>query len=384
MVAGRAKLIYLFWMSKVGFDSDGCCKLHCEVPSPARGCVFCRWSVGLKEVFKESLTGGTSLACAAFKTRGSAHISSPRAEVRRDLEQRLLDVNSKTQHLLADQREDFDARLAQVPSGDGMVMEWADSMCHSHRCAFGFMIVYDSPQHELHRPSLPQCWLSKPGFLLAPRCSAKGMSWEENWSSRTLDLTWKSPGDSDGPTRFFSGAPPIHENQESLGGPVLIFQPTHLVASNPGCKLFQWVTPVRPGQSGAIGFPSQLQLSLVGFKWKPSGNHWIIAESDVTFSLEQLPKEMSDLFVALLCNKPMRSTLASRIEKRNSSTETSLEDLKHQLEILSAQQQSVPESESGTGGVGVRSISQEVRGTWCPQLYFRHLIQLRILKTFKT
>jgi predicted flavoprotein YhiN len=80
----------------------------------------------------------------------------------------------------------------------------------------------------------------------------------------------------------------------------------------------------------------------------------------------------------------MRSTLASRIEKRNSSTETSLEDLKHQLEILSAQQQSVPESESGTGGVGVRSISQEVRGTWCPQLYFRHLIQLRILKTFKT
>lgn len=37
-----------------------------------------------------------------------------RAEVRRDLEQRLLDVNSKTQHLLADQREDFDARLAQV------------------------------------------------------------------------------------------------------------------------------------------------------------------------------------------------------------------------------------------------------------------------------
>ena len=180
MVAGRAKLRYLSWMSKVGFDSDasfctstcrdgmgsasmpGCCKLHCEVPSPARGCVFCRLSVGLKEVFKESLTGGTSVACSAFKTRGSAHISSPRAEVRRDLEQRLLDVNSKTQHLLADQREDFDARLAQVPSGDGMVMEWADSMCHSHRCAFGFMIVYDSPQHELHRPSLPQCWLSKP------------------------------------------------------------------------------------------------------------------------------------------------------------------------------------------------------------------------------
>lgn len=37
-----------------------------------------------------------------------------RLELRRDLEQRLLDANSKTQHLLADQREDFDARLAQV------------------------------------------------------------------------------------------------------------------------------------------------------------------------------------------------------------------------------------------------------------------------------
>ena len=66
------------------------------------------------------------------------------------------------------------------------------------------------------------------------------------------------------------------------------------------------VTPVTPGQSGAIGFPSQLHLSLVGFKWKPSGNHWIIAESDVTFSLEHPPKEMSDWFAALLCNQ-MRS-----------------------------------------------------------------------------
>ena len=188
MVAGRAKLIYLFWMSKVGFDSDGCCKLHCEVPSPARGCVFCRWSVGLKEVFKESLTGGTSLACSAFKTRGSAHISSPRAEVRRDLEQRLLDVNSKTQHLLADQREDFDARLAQVPSGDGMVMEWADSMCHSHRCAFGFMIVYDSPQHELHRPSLPQCWLSKPDSFWPLGAAPRG--WVEKRIGAQEPWTW--------------------------------------------------------------------------------------------------------------------------------------------------------------------------------------------------
>ena len=79
---------------------DGCCfharVLHCEVPSLH--------------------VNGSAENLWAFETRGSGPISSPRAELRRDLEQRLLDVNSKTQHLLADQREDFDARLAQVPS----------------------------------------------------------------------------------------------------------------------------------------------------------------------------------------------------------------------------------------------------------------------------
>ena len=144
------------------------------------------------------------------------------------------------------------------------------------------------------------------------------------------------------------------------------------------------VTPVTPGQSGAIGFPSQLHLSLVGFKWKPSGNHWIIAESDVTFSLEHPPQGN----VRLICGFIVQSNEIKWDQPwhRGLKSETlPLRHLwKHQLEILSAQQQSVPESESGTGGVGVRSISQEVRGTWCPQLYFRHLIQLRILKTFKT
>ena len=147
------------------------------------------------------------------------------------------------------------------------------------------------------------------------------------------------------------------------------------------------VTPVTPGQSGAIGFPSQLHLSLVGFKWKPSGKPLNYCGEWCNIFPRAPPPRKCPIDLRLYCAikwDQMRSTLASRIEKRNSSTETSLEDLKHQLEILSAQQQSVPESESGTGGVGVRSISQEVRGTWCPQLYFRHLIQLRILKTFKT
>ena len=245
------------------------------------------------------------------------------------------------------------------------------------------MIVYDSPQHELHRPSLPQCWLSKPDSFWPLGAAPRG--WVEKRIGAQEPWTW------------------LGSHQVTQMGPPVFLRCT----TNPWKPRITWRSrsdfPADPPsgeqprlQTFPVGNASaawtkrchRVSFStptvIVGFKWKPSGNHWIIAESDVTFSLEQLPKEMSDLFVALLCNKPMRSTLASRIEKRNSSTETSLEDLKHQLEILSAQQQSVPESESGTGGVGVRSISQEVRGTWCPQLYFRHLIQLRILKTFKT
>ena len=108
-----------------------------------------------------------------------------------------------------------------------------------YRCASGLM-VYEFMTEFMAVPSmkyidllcrtLPQCWLSKPDSFLAPRCSAKGMSWEENWSSRTLDLTWKSPG--------------------------------RWLASNPGCKLFQWVMLGTPGQSDTW-FPSQLQLSLI-------------------------------------------------------------------------------------------------------------------------
>ena len=36
-------------------------------------------------------------------------------DLKRELEQRLVDANSKTQHTLADLRQECDARAAQVP-----------------------------------------------------------------------------------------------------------------------------------------------------------------------------------------------------------------------------------------------------------------------------
>ena len=36
-------------------------------------------------------------------------------DLKRELEQRLVDANSKTQHTLADLRQEWDARAAQVP-----------------------------------------------------------------------------------------------------------------------------------------------------------------------------------------------------------------------------------------------------------------------------
>ncbi len=79
------------------------------------GLEMLRWIVGIKSEIITTLIRHSGLSRSFVKAAFSTGWNRLTVDLKRELEQRLLDANSKTQHTLADLRQEWDARAAQVP-----------------------------------------------------------------------------------------------------------------------------------------------------------------------------------------------------------------------------------------------------------------------------
>ena len=162
------------------------------------GLEMLRWIVGIKSEIITTLIRHSGLSCSFVKAAFSTGWNRLTVDLKRELEQRLLDANSKTQHTLADLRQEWDARAAQVPrhGQHATYSVWWDVCCFFFGVAAVLQCCSNHSSEWILIALTPLllvqdswlCRMKTSSLARSYRCNDKVMSCEENWSSRSLEF----------------------------------------------------------------------------------------------------------------------------------------------------------------------------------------------------